>query len=186
MDRNESDFGRDVKEFFTLQQKLKEIADEAKQKRTPIKDRVTNLEVNIKTYMKESNTQVCKFQDQKLEVQSVERYGSLTQKTLLAALNDYFQNEVVANECFEFIRNKLGKREVDILRKTKIRQPKRKAPAKPKAAAKKQKASTNTAQEEDQAPEDEVQEDDELVVDEQSESEEEEEDVPEDDDDFKI
>lgn len=144
------EFGQNIKRLVLLQQQLKVIADEAKQKRTPLKTELTDLEVNIKDYMKSSEVQVANYQDFKIEVQTVERYGSLTQKTLKAALVAYFQNEPVAEECFQFIRDKLGKKEVDILRKTK----RKKETKKRKAVKKEEKQTEEPVIESDSEPED--------------------------------
>lgn len=181
MSLNFEEFASELKELISLQQKMKEIASEAKQKRDPLKARLTELEADVKTYMRSENLDVCKCMDHKIEVQTVERYGSLTQKTLLAALTEYFgKDTIVAEECFNFIRNKLGKKEVDILRRTKIRAPaKRKAAAKPKAAPKKAKTEATVDEEE----EEDIPEEEEEVEEEEEEENEDEDDTA---DDFKL
>ena len=62
---------------------------------------------------------------ERLELKTVVRFGSLTKKSLEAALVKYFQNDDEAKRCFDSIMESLGSREVEVLKRLKNR--KRKA-----------------------------------------------------------
>lgn len=133
-------FTGNVKHMVMLQEQLKEIAAKAREQRTPVKEAFDSVQGNIIDFMKVGGIDVCNYQDEKIELQSVVRFGSLTRKTLRNGLASYFGSEEDprVQECFDHIVNSLGQRELDILKRVRKRGK--------RAAAKKPKPS------EDQAP----------------------------------
>ena len=115
------DFSQNVKNMFEIQDRIRAIASEAKTKRDPLKKQVDELEGNIKTYMSSSNIEVCNYQDERLELKNVVRFGSLTKKSLEAGLVTYFQDEDKAKECFDSIMGFIGSKELEVLKRLKNR-----------------------------------------------------------------
>lgn len=119
-------FTSNVKSLFEAQDRIRDIAREVKERRDPLKERVLHLQEQVTAYMEQTNIDVCNFKDEKLELKSVQRHGSLTKKTLEAALVKYFRgDEAAAGAAFAFILDDLGSREIKVLRRS--RQKKRKA-----------------------------------------------------------
>lgn len=131
-------FSTNVKEIFDVQDKLRGIASEAREKRTPLKARADELESSIRSYMEEMNIGVCNFHDERLELKTVTRYGSLTKKSLEAALQIYFADDAKAQDCFDSIMKHIGSREVTVLKRLKNRKRKNASSGDSEPAAKKQ------------------------------------------------
>lgn len=115
------DFTANVKEIFEVQDQIRSIAADAKERRGPLKERADILEGSIRTYMEEKNIGVCNFHDERLELKTLTRFGSLTKKSLGAALAIYFNDETKAQECFDSIMNHIGSKEVTVLKRLKNR-----------------------------------------------------------------
>ena len=129
-------FTDDVKEMFNVQDQIRVLAKEIKIRRDPLKERVDILQGSIKTYMEKADLNVCNYQDEKLELKTSTRFGSLTKKSLQAALEAHFGNEERANACFEAVMRHIGSNEVTVLRRSKNR--KRKSDAAADAPQRKQ------------------------------------------------
>ncbi|MCP4483671.1 MAG: hypothetical protein GY823_03790 [Flavobacteriaceae bacterium] len=126
-------FSTNVKHMFEIQDRMRAIAAEAKLKRDPLKKQADELEGNIKSYMAEASIDVCNYQDERLELKTVVRFGSLTKKSLEAALVAYFQNEEKAQDCFQSIMTFIGSKELEVLKRLKNRKRKSKAITEDKA-----------------------------------------------------
>lgn len=123
-------FTDNVKQLITLQDRMKQISLSAKEARTPVKEEYDNLQLNIIDFMKSRDVHVCNYQEDKLELHAVVRTGSFTKKTVLAGLVSYFNgNEDQAQQCMDHIISTLGTRELDILKRVKKRQPRKKKQA---------------------------------------------------------
>lgn len=122
-------FTNSVKEIFQVQDQLRLIAQEAREKRTPLKKKADELEEKVRGYMIQEDVSVCNYQDERLELKTVVRFGSLTKKSLEAALVQYFQDEAEAKRCFESVMEFIGSKEIEVLKRLKNR--KRKANAAP-------------------------------------------------------
>ncbi len=124
-------FTGNVKHMVMLQEKLKSIAAQAKDQRSPVKEAFDAVQLQIIDFMKVGNIDVCNYQDEKIELHTVTRYGSLTRKSLKNGLLSYFNgNEDQANPVFDHIINNLGNRELDILKRVKQRKKKKAVPNK--------------------------------------------------------
>lgn len=127
------DFSSCVKRLIDLQERMSDIAQRVKEQRTPLKQEVDDLKERVKTYMEQTSTDVCNYHDYQLKVAKTTQWGSLTRKTLRAALSEYFKDEGRAQECYDAVLETIGSREKTVLRKT--RRPKKKgAPAEDNAA----------------------------------------------------
>jgi hypothetical protein len=127
-----------VKHMIMLQDKMREIATNAREQRNPVKEAFEEVQGNIIEFMKSGDINVCNYQDEKLELQMVSRTGSLTKKTLEAGLSSYFNgDEAKTNECMEHIIASLGTRELDVLKRVKKRKPsaKKRSRARPQSPA---------------------------------------------------
>ena len=120
------DFSSNVKEMFEVQDQIRAIAADAKDKKSPLKERADELESGIRDYMSKSGIDVCNYQDERLELKTVTRFGSLTKKSLESALEVYFQDSAKAEACFAAIMEQIGSKELTVLKRLKNR--KRKAP----------------------------------------------------------
>lgn len=118
-------FTKNVKDIFEVQDQIRQIAKDARERRAPLKEKADELEENVRAYMTKENINVCNYQEERLELKTVVRFGSLTKKSLEAALVLYFQNEEEAARCFEHVMESIGSREVQVLKRLKNR--KRKA-----------------------------------------------------------
>jgi len=119
-------FKQNVKHMFELQDKMKEIAAATKVQRDPIKEQINVLQEEVKEFMQQSKVDVCTYQDDRLELQKVTRYGSLTKKSLKEGLLKHFNNdETRADIVFNAIIDHIGSKEQLILKRLKNR--KRKA-----------------------------------------------------------
>ena len=120
-------FTNSVKQIFQVQDQIRLIAQEAREKRTPLKAKADELEDRVREYMLQEDVSVCNYQDERLELKTVVRFGSLTKKSLEAALVQYFQDEQEAKRCFESVMEFIGSKELEVLKRLKNR--KRKAPS---------------------------------------------------------
>jgi uncharacterized protein YaaN involved in tellurite resistance len=120
-DNKIANFSSNVKSMFEIHDRIRAIAAEAKIKRDPLKKEVDKLEGNIKSYMTEASIDVCNYQDERLELKTVVRFGSLTKKSLEAALIAYFQDEEKAQDCFQSIMTFIGSKELEVLKRLKNR-----------------------------------------------------------------
>lgn len=143
-------FTNSVKQIFQVQDQIRLIAQEAREKRTPLKKKADELEDRVRGYMVQEDVSVCNYQDERLELKTVVRFGSLTKKSLEAALVQYFQDEGEAKRCFEAVMEFIGSKELEVLKRLKNR--KRKADT-DEAAAPPSKVSKLVNQFEDNAPE---------------------------------
>lgn len=132
------DFSSNVKQMFEVQDRIRAIAAEAKTKRTPLKEEADRLEGGIRDYMSTAGIDVCNYHDERLELKSVVRFGSLTKKSLEGALQVYFQDTNNAEKCFNAIMEHIGSKELTVLKRLKNR--KRKAPTQPDSAPSEKKA----------------------------------------------
>lgn len=121
-------FTQNVKQMFELQDEMKAIAAEVKVRRDPIKERFQGLQDDVKEYMMDSQVDVCTYQEDRLELQAVTRFGSLTRKSALAALQDQLGPEK-GQETFDGVMNFVGSKELHILKRLKNRKKKGAAPA---------------------------------------------------------
>ena len=121
MAESRSHFVTNVKSMYELQDQLKATAVVAKVARDPIKQELDTVQEEIKTYMTESKVYVCNYHEKRLELQTVTRYGSLTKKSLSAALAEYFQDETKAVQCYDHVVAFIGSKEVTILKSLKNR-----------------------------------------------------------------
>lgn len=124
-DANLEEFTKNVKDIFTIQDQIRLIAQEAREKRKPLKEKADELEGSVRAFMIKEDVSVCNYQDERLELKKVVRFGSLTKKSLQAALVQYFQNEEEALRCFESVMEHIGSQEIEVLKRLKNR--KRKA-----------------------------------------------------------
>lgn len=124
------EFTGNVKHMITLQDRMREIAANARDQRTPVKEAFEEVQNNIIEFMKSGDINVCNYQDEKLELQMVSRTGSLTRKSLEAGLLSFFEgDEAKTIMCLDHVIQSLGTRELDVLKRVKKRKPrKRKAP----------------------------------------------------------
>lgn len=128
-----SKFTQSVKEIFEVQDQMRAIAAEAREKKSPLKERADSLEGEIREYMTKAEIEVCNYHDERLELKTVTRFGSLTKKSLQGALAVYFQDEGKAQECFDSIMGTIGSNEITVLKRLKNR--KRKAAGAPEGEA---------------------------------------------------
>ena len=125
------EFTGNVKHMVMLQDKLKTIAAEARSQRAPVKEACDAVQANIINFMKVGNIDVCNYQDEKIELHSVTRIGSLSRKSLKDGLLSYFNgDETTAQAAFDHIITSLGTRELDILKRVRARKKKKAAKAK--------------------------------------------------------
>jgi len=118
---NQEEFARNAKEYIQLKERMAQIADEAKEKKTPIKDRVESLEESVRAFLVESEVDICVVGDYNLKVASVKKRGPLNRKTLTSALTGYFSDPEEVSRCIAFIEESLGEEDVQVLRKTRRR-----------------------------------------------------------------
>jgi hypothetical protein len=145
MDADLQVFTENVKRMVSIQEQLAEIATQIKERRMPLKEALDSTQVAIIDFMKKSNVDVINYQDEKIQLQSVVRGGSLTKKTLKNALDSYFgESPEQAESCFEHVVSSLGSREVDVLKRVRKR-------AAPKKGAKRTKLTAMS--QDDVAPE---------------------------------
>ena len=121
-------FTASVKEIFQVQDQIRLIAQEAREKRTPLKKKSDELEERVRGFMVQEDVSVCNYQDERLELKTVVRFGSLTKKSLEAALVQYFQDETEARRCFESVMEFIGSKEIEVLKRLKNRKRKTDAP----------------------------------------------------------
>lgn len=125
-------FTGNVKQLITLQDRMKQISLQAKEARTPVKEEYDSLQISIIDFMKTRDVHVCNYQEEKLELHQVVRTGSFTKKTVLAGLVSFFNgNEEEAQRCMDHVISTLGTRELDILKRVKKRQPRKKKEKQP-------------------------------------------------------
>jgi hypothetical protein len=110
-----------VKDIFHVQDKIRSIAQEAREKRTPLKKRADELEEKVRSYMIQEDVSVCNYQDERLELKTVVRFGSLTKKSLEAALVNFFQDNIEAKRCFDSVMEFIGSKEIEVLKRLKNR-----------------------------------------------------------------
>lgn len=114
-------FAQSVKTVFSLQDQMRKIAKEARELRIPLKERAAEAEKAVKIYMEAKNLTTCNYLNERLELRTVTRQGSLTRKTLLKALQEYFGSEEDALTCLRAVNASLGSTEVAVLRRFKNR-----------------------------------------------------------------
>ena len=140
-------FTKNVKDIFEVQDQIRQVAKDARERRTPLKQKADELEASVRTYMVKEDVSVCNYQDERLELKTVVRFGSLTKKSLEAALVQYFQNDDEAKRCFDSIMETVGSKEVTVLKR--LKNSKRKASDQPEN----EPASKANKTEEETAPE---------------------------------
>lgn len=127
-------FAAMVREMCTKQDQMKDLAAQRK----VVADEVKELRERVMEYMIENKVKKCNYENDEIYVNKKESAGPLNRAVLKNALDEFFetdeQSKEEAEECFSFIIDSLGKKEVTELKRTK-----RKAPKKPTGDAKKAK-----------------------------------------------
>lgn len=119
-----------VREMCTKQDQMKEIAAERK----VLFDQVKELREQVMEYMIVNKVKKCNYENDEIYVNKKEASGALSRTVLKNALDGFFEGddsaaaEEEAEECFAYIIESLGKKEVTELKRTK-----RKATKKPVA-----------------------------------------------------
>lgn len=117
-------FKGNVQHMVMLQDQLKTIAAQTREARSPVKEAFDNVQAQIINFMKQGHFDICNYQDEKIELHSVARSGSLTKKSLMNGLLTHFNgDEAAATACFDAVIASLGTRELDILKRVRKRKP---------------------------------------------------------------
>lgn len=139
------EFTRNVKDIFDIQDQIRLIAQQAREKRKPLKEKADELEGNVREFMIKEDVSVCNYQDERLELKKVIRFGSLTKKSLHAALVQYLQDEEEASRCFDSVMEHIGSQEIEVLKRMKNRKRKAESEDASQLPAKASKSEQETA-----------------------------------------
>lgn len=117
-----------VREMCTKQDQMKELAAQRK----VLADEVKELKEKVMEYMIENKVKKCNYESDEIYVNKKESIGPLNRSVLKNALDEFFEADEQAKEeseeCFSFIIESLGKKEVTELKRTKRKGPKKSAP----------------------------------------------------------
>jgi hypothetical protein len=116
-----SRFTESVRQMFELQDGLKALATQVRERRKPLAVQVVALQDEIKEFMERTQLEVCNYNGHRLELHRVTRAGPMNKKSVHAALSVYFGDAEATERCMAALMGSLGNREVAILKRFKSR-----------------------------------------------------------------
>ena len=114
-----TEFQNAIKEFFHLHTELGSLAAVVKERRGPIRDKLSVTEKTIEEFMDKMGLRIVNYNSNKLELVEFERRNALTKERMENALLSYFQNDAAqASDCLNHIYASAGTTKGVRLKKT--------------------------------------------------------------------